>query len=195
MSVKNKTVGSHIFSWRLHGLEIPDGLQLHHNCPDGDNPRCCNPAHLWVGTQLQNVHDMIEKGRAKPPKGEDSGSTKFTTEEVLYIRNSLANKTETIKTLKKKHNTSFQAIYYIAIGQSWGHVGGPLLPHKTKQTISQETVDAIRAERKYYGMTVALAKKYGISQTQISRILSNRDFPTDKLPPYKKQATVRSRKK
>ena len=41
---------------------IEDGLQVLHRC---DNPPCYRPIHLFKGTQLDNVHDMIAKGRAK----------------------------------------------------------------------------------------------------------------------------------
>jgi hypothetical protein len=42
--------------------EIPAGMVVCHSC---DNPACCNPSHLWVGTQADNIHDCNRKGRTR----------------------------------------------------------------------------------------------------------------------------------
>lgn len=53
---------AHAVSWELaNGQPVPDGLYVLHKC---DNPACVNPAHLFVGTQQDNVDDMWAKGRA-----------------------------------------------------------------------------------------------------------------------------------
>lgn len=44
----------------LSGAELDPKLKVLHRC---DNPPCCNPAHLRVGTQRDNVHDALAKGR------------------------------------------------------------------------------------------------------------------------------------
>jgi transposase-like protein len=52
---------AHRVSWELtHGESIPAELNVCHRC---DVPLCCNPAHLFLGTQKENLNDASAKGR------------------------------------------------------------------------------------------------------------------------------------
>lgn len=77
---------AHRHAWTLTFGPIPDGLCVLHHC---DNPPCCNPAHLYCGTQKNNAEDRVNRGRnVNPPtqRGEDNQGAKLTPEQVLSIR-------------------------------------------------------------------------------------------------------------
>lgn len=64
-------------------IEHLAGKVVRHEC---DNRRCINPLHLKAGTQLDNVRDMVQKGRARHVYNEEHGRCKLTNREVSEIR-------------------------------------------------------------------------------------------------------------
>ena len=62
---------AHRVAWELAKGLVPDGMQVCHRC---DVRNCCNPAHLFLGTQADNNHDMVAKGRNARVRGDANGS-------------------------------------------------------------------------------------------------------------------------
>lgn len=76
-------VGVHRVMYIIKKGDIPKGLSVCHSC---DNPSCCNPDHLWLGTHFENMHDSIDKGRRKFMLGENNWNHKLTVSDVRLIR-------------------------------------------------------------------------------------------------------------
>lgn len=78
-----KLIRAHRFSWILEHGEISDKkLYVCHHC---DNPPCVRPDHLFLGTNQDNMLDMIKKGLMFW-RGSRNSQAKLKEEQVLKIR-------------------------------------------------------------------------------------------------------------
>lgn len=113
--------------WSTHRLfyhlfigPIPDGLLVCHKC---DNPPCCNPEHLFLGTPMQNSTDAVMKKRIQ--YGESRPNAKLTESQALEILRVRALKPKghwgAIQ-LAEKFNVTRKAVENVADRKSWKHL-------------------------------------------------------------------------
>lgn len=135
---------AHRASFFLSNGFLPDGKLVCHSC---DNPICCNPAHLWLGTNAENIQDCADKGRhpwknglpVKPEHrargirtgaythpesvrhGSEKSNAKLHESDIPHIRKSVALGFTNIE-VAKKYGVSREAISQIINGRTWRHV-------------------------------------------------------------------------
>ncbi len=102
--------------------QVPDGKVVCHHC---DNPPCCNPAHLFMGVQADNLKDMKAKGRARGGmrRGEDASVAKLTEAKVREIRSRAATaKRGECGKIAADFGIDFSTYRRIVNRKTWGHV-------------------------------------------------------------------------
>lgn len=110
--------GAHRVAWELGmGKKIPEGMYILHHC---DNRRCCNPKHLFLGTQKDNMQDAVSKGRAI--RGETSGRAKLTADGVREIRKLYEETAVTRKELAGRFGIGPGAISSVVHRRTWKHI-------------------------------------------------------------------------
>lgn len=115
---------THRFAWLFHTGTDPGDMQVCHTC---DNPACCRPDHLFLGTQTDNMKDMTAKGRRstaqlKDRRGERSGMAKFKDEQVIEMRTLRSNGGVTVKALAKRFNCHPRTVVLITGRHTWKHI-------------------------------------------------------------------------
>jgi hypothetical protein len=114
---QGRSYGTHRVAWELTYGPIPPGMLVCHRC---DNPPCCRPDHLFLGTPGDNMRDMRDKGRARTAgrRGEQTGRALLTEEQVRMVRRRRADG-ETMANLARELRVSFGAIRSIVLGLNW----------------------------------------------------------------------------
>jgi len=105
--------------------EIADGLVVCHSC---DNPACCNPAHLFLGSQGDNVRDCNRKGRARGLFSEKRGdkhpryTSKLTEDSVRAARVMHYKHGISHSEIARRFGVSNSVLNRAVRGISWSHV-------------------------------------------------------------------------
>ena len=115
---EGRKLRSNRVAWELTYGSISKGMNVCHHC---DNPLCCNPRHLFLGTQADNQADMVRKGRSYHPIGERNNSRKLSDRQVFEIR-SLVAKGITQQKLADRYGVSQTTISEIVSRQTWVHI-------------------------------------------------------------------------
>lgn len=105
-------------AWELFKGEIPEGMLICHHC---DNPPCCNPRHLFIGTYQDNASDRVNKGRGRSLTGENINN-KLLTEQVLAIRFAYAQGGITLTALARQYGCGYTTIHSIVTRRTWKHI-------------------------------------------------------------------------
>jgi hypothetical protein len=114
-------------SWLVHRLSYwyyerkpPKGLLVLHRC---DNRRCINPDHLYLGTQTDNMRDMVNRHRQADTSGEANPRAKLTWNGVREIRRRVSHSSHpqgpTLADLARTFHVSKSTVSQISRGIIW----------------------------------------------------------------------------
>lgn len=130
--MNGKVMTAHRAMWTLTFGPIPEKMFVCHKC---DNRKCCNPEHLFLGTQKDNIQDMFKKGRGwdgdknymrknpeKIRKGSDQSKAKLTEKLVAELRMRRMVSGETYTSMARELSMDKSVIRRAVLGIGWKHV-------------------------------------------------------------------------
>lgn len=115
-TLNSKNCLAHRASWIIYNGVIPNKLFVLHKC---DNPKCVNPAHLFLGTNQDNVDDRERKGRNNAPRGEKHRDNILTELQVMDIRKKYSEGGITYRELAEQYCMAESTIGNIIKYRKW----------------------------------------------------------------------------
>lgn len=123
LEYEGKYQQAHRVSYQIYCEPIPDGYNVLHSC---DNGICVNPKHLFLGSQQDNVDDMVSKNRDnfggnRPMIGSEHPRAELNEDKVREIKR-LLEEGHRHRDIAEWFNVARQTITNISTGQKWKHV-------------------------------------------------------------------------
>lgn len=126
--LRRKLVKSHRVAWSIANRRaVPDGLFVCHSC---DVPACCNPAHLWIGTNQDNTADKVAKNRQATgdlvpaetrARGERQHLARLTEDAVRMIR-AECFRGRSGASVARELGVDQSTVRRVVRGETWRHV-------------------------------------------------------------------------
>lgn len=116
---RNGKIRAHRAVWADVNGPIPDGMVVRHKC---DNPGCCNPEHLILGTHADNVHDRCARGRSRHLVGEANAASVLTEDQVRLIRSADLSKWGSQTALARQLGVSQPNVNAVLANKTWRHI-------------------------------------------------------------------------
>lgn len=107
---------AHRMSYKEYVQDFDKTFHVLHTC---DNPGCINPDHLFLGNNLSNMRDKVNKGRQL--RGEAIGNSKLKGADILNIRK-LREEGLILKSLAEMYNISISHVHDICRRHVWTHL-------------------------------------------------------------------------
>lgn len=195
LKLRNRTMIASRLAYAFANGADPYPWLVCHKC---DNPSCCNPAHLFLGSPKDNMQDMLAKGRYRPlrgdqhglrrnperaARGERAGGAKLTETQVAEIRARYQPGGVTQDQLAEEYRVTRRTIGMIVRGERWAHLPVPEgISYKMRQVqhgsrngsakLDEQAVAAIRVAHRGGVPAKEIAVQHGVSVRTVEKIAS-----------------------
>lgn len=112
-TIGRRTIKAHRYAYAIAFGPFDTRLKVCHQC---DNPMCCNPNHLWLGTYDDNNKDRNLKGRQA--KGESVSTARLTEQQVIAIRDD----PRTQRAIAAAYGLAKSTVGYIKSKRNWSYL-------------------------------------------------------------------------
>lgn len=163
---------AHRAAWMITHGPIPHDGSYHGSCVCHrcDVHGCCNPSHLFLGSQGDNMRDRTAKGRVA--HGDAHYMAKLTSAQVNEIRSLYAAGGTSHRRLAKQFGLRDSYVGMIINGKIWKHL--PVLAgkkHCVAPKLTGSNIFEIRSAFKSGDSHAHLARKFGVSPSTIKRVV------------------------